>query len=286
MGKTSLAVNFMELFIADTNLHILTNIVIREEMEQIHFAPSLSEMVKQMAMNVGWICFLDETGTFIPKKRALSTENIDFESLGRFIGKLGGRLVLITHDLSRDVPPILQSWISEQFRKTELTSMIAILNKQGGLRMNRMISNIPDCTMTFISEDITSLKFDISIKKLLQDIQGTKGVDRDEQRNAILQWLEKNKRSPAEERQAEDGAMERALQAEKRLKELEKKGWTRMKAYVIIGKEMSLAPDTIRSYIAMLRRQTEFDEDESHEEGLDNAGESGENVGEEKEEVP
>ena len=169
-GKTSLAVNFIELFIGDTQFHVLTNITIKEDMEQVHQCSTLSELVRQMATNRDWVCILDETGTFVHKKRALSNENIDFENLGRFIGKLGGRLIMITHDMARDVPPILQSWMSEQYRKLDLTSMVAILNKPGGLRMNRLISNIPDCSLSFITEDITSLNFDVSIKALLSDI--------------------------------------------------------------------------------------------------------------------
>jgi hypothetical protein len=274
-GKTSLAVSFMELFIADTQLHILTNIIVKEEMETIHQCTTLSELVKCMSTYTGWICILDETGTFVGKKRALSSENVDFENLGRFVGKLGGRLIMITHDMSRDIPPILQSWMSEQYRKTDLTSMVAILNKPGGLRMNRMITNIPDCNLSFITEDITSLQFDISIKKLLSEIQTTKGVDRDEQRNAILGWLEEHKRSEAEEKNAVKKVEVRAKNASVRFKELLRKGLTKMKAYEMIAGEMNLSVDTIRYYISFIRRKgEETGDDEGSEE--DTTGEDGE----------
>lgn len=272
-GKTSLAVNFIELFIADTQFHILSNIVVKEEMEQIHPCNTLSELVKNMATYNGWVCILDETGTFVGKKRALSTENVDFENLGRFIGKLGGRLIMITHDMARDVPPILQSWMSEQYRKVELTSMIAILNKPGGLRMNRMITNIPDCNLSFITEDITSLKFDVSIRDLLSDIQTEKGADREEQRNAILRWLEEHKKDPKAEKSAQAKAEEKAIQATMRFEQLLKKGVTKMKAYQTIAEEMKVSPDTVRSYVAYLKRKEEIDEDASSEEEI--TGENG-----------
>lgn len=256
-GKTSLAVSLMELFISDTQLHILSNIVVKETMEQVHFCPTLSELVRQMAINSGWIAILDETATFVPKKRALSVENLDFENLGRFVGKLGGRLIMITHDFSRDVPPILQSWTTEQFHKLNLESMVAILNKPGGLRMNRMIVNIPDCNLSFITEDITGLNFDISIKKLLSEIQTSKGVDREEQKDAILSWLKDNEKSGNEKKQKEEMAIGRAERAKKRFDELIEQGATKMRAYRKIGEEMGLSPETIRSYMSYLRREDE-----------------------------
>jgi hypothetical protein len=264
-GKTSLAVSLMELFISDTQLHILTNIVVKEQMEQIHFCPTLSELVRQMAINRGWIAILDETATFVPRKRALSTENLDFENLGRFVGKLGGRLIMITHDFARDVPPILQSWTTEQFHKINIDSMYAILSKQSGLHMNRMIVNIPDCNLSFITEDITGLHFDISIKKLLAEIQTSKGIDRDEQKDAIINWLKENEVSGKEKKKKEDLAIGRAEKANVRLLELESKGFTKMRAYRQIAEEMGLSPETIRSYMSYLRRENEQDIEESVE---------------------
>jgi len=278
-GKTSLAVSFMELFIAKTQLHILTNIVLKEDMEQIHFCPTLSSLVAEMANHPGWIAILDETGTFVGKKRALSTQNIDFENLGRFIGKLGGRLILITHDMARDVPPILQSWISEIFRKTELTYMIAILNKVGGLKMNRIIGNIPDSNLSFISEDITSLNFDLSIKDLLSGIQTMKGVERDEQKDAILDWIKNNKKSAKEERKEHEHAINRAEEASKEVSRLVKNGFSKMKAYNKVARKMGYTPETIRQYCMAVSRKDELDDLETDEDAKD--AENGEGTGDE-----
>jgi len=257
-GKTSLAVSLMELFISDTQLTILTNIVLKESMEQVRFCSTLSELVKQMVTNTHWIAILDETATFVPKKRALSSENLDFENLGRFVGKLGGRLIMITHDFARDIPPILQSWMTEQFHKLNLESMIAILNKPSGLRMNRMITNIPDCNLSFITEDITGLEFDISIKKLLSEIQTEKGVDRGEQRDAILSWLKNNEKSEPEKKKKKELIIERTQKAKKRYDELIAKGFTKMHAYRKIGDEMELSPETIRQYMGYV---TDYEEE-------------------------
>ena len=272
-GKTALAVNFIELFIGDTQFHILTNIIIKEQMEQIHPCQTLSELVHQMAVNTNWVAILDETGTFVHKKRALSNENIDFENLGRFCGKLGGRLILITHDFARDVPPILASWTTEQYHKIDLTSMIAILNKPGGLRMNRLIANIPDCSLSFITEDITSLNFDVSIKALLSDIQTMKGTDRDEQRDAIISWLDDHKKEEKDIEKQKRKTEERAAEASIRFEQLLKKGMTKMKAYQQIAGEMHLTVDTIRSYVSYTKRKSEMDEE--NDEGSDESGESG-----------
>jgi hypothetical protein len=262
-GKTSLAVSFIELFIADTQLQILTNIVVKEDMEAIHFCSTLSELVRQMVTHKGWICILDETATFVGKKRALSSENIDFENLGRFVGKLGGRLVMITHDMSRDIPPILQSWMTEIYRKTKLDEMVAILNKPGGLHMNRMICDIPDSNLSFISEDITSLNFDISIKKLLSEIQTMKGTDKDEQRRAILDWLKRNEKTDEEKKKTIDGIAVRAERAYGKFTTLLEKGYTKMKAYQKIADEMNVSLDTVRSYIASIKRKDEINDEES-----------------------
>lgn len=264
-GKTSLAVSLMELFISDTQLDIISNIVLKENMEQLHFCPTLSELVRQAVTNKSWIAILDETATYIPRKRALSTENLDFENLARFVGKLGGRLILITHDFARDIPPILQSWTSEQFHKLNLDSMIAILNKPGGLRMNRMIVNIPDCSLSFITEDISGLDFDISIKKLLSEIQTSKGVERDEQADAILTWLKDNEKSSNEKKQGRELVIEKAQKAKMRLEELMSKGFTKMKAYRKIAEEIGLSPETIRSYMSYV----EDDDEEVIEESME-----------------
>lgn len=260
-GKTSLAVSLMELFISDTQLQILSNIVVKEDMEMIHFCSTLSELVRQMVTHKGWVCILDETGTFVGKKRALSTENIDFENLGRFVGKLGGRLIMVTHDMSRDVPPILQSWITEVFRKIKLDEMYAILNKPGGLHMNRMICDIPDSNLSFISEDITSLNFDISIKKLLSEIQTMKGVEKDEQRRAVINWLDKNKKTDDDRQKAEEGVRIRAERAYGKFTTLLEKGFSKMKAYQKIAEEMNVSLDTVRSYVASVKRKGELDEE-------------------------
>jgi hypothetical protein len=128
-----------------------------------------------MVLHKKWICILDETATYIPKQRAMSETNIDFVNLCRFVGKLGGRLILITHDFDRDIPTILQTFISERYEKIDLDKMQVTLGRQGGyIKMYETIRDIPDAELKFITEDITSVDFDISVAKLLQDIQESK----------------------------------------------------------------------------------------------------------------
>ena len=168
---------------------------------------------------------------------------------------------MVTHDMSRDVPPILQSWITEVFRKIKLDEMYAILNKPGGLHMNRMICDIPDSNLSFISEDITSLNFDISIKKLLSEIQTMKGVEKDEQRRAVLTWLDKNKKTDDDRQKAEEDVRIRAERAYGKFTTLLEKGFSKMKAYQKIAEEMNVSLDTVRSYVASVKRKGELDEE-------------------------
>lgn len=251
-GKTSLAVSFMKVITDTTKLEILTNIAIRDAPDKIHYTPTLSNLVTEMAEWSGWVCILDETGAFVGRKRALSSENVDFENLGRFIGKLGGRLIMITHDMNRDVPTILQTWMSETYRKLSLTDAWVSLQRQGGLNMRRAITSIPDAEMDYMTEDITSLQFDISIKKLLSDIQHTKKFGKEEQKKAVIEWIEENKK-----RISSSQVMDRATIAYNKVSELIKKGVPKMTAYMDVGKEMNLTGHTIRQYHTFIKKAEE-----------------------------
>ena len=176
-GKTSLACSLMEVFNDTLEMEVLTNIAIKDPPSYIHVVKKLSELVQLMDETKRWVCILDETGTFVGRKRALSKENIDFENLARFIGKMDGRLIMITHSFKNDVPTTLQDWITERYKKLDVDRAYIKLMRVGGyIKMNRTISGIPDANLKYITEDITSLEFDISIKKLLEDVQNKVSV--------------------------------------------------------------------------------------------------------------
>ena len=79
---------------------------------------------------------------------------------------------MITHDFDRDIPTILQTFISERYEKVDLDKMTVTLGRQGGyIKMYETIRDIPDAELKFITEDITSVDFDISVAQLLQDVQ-------------------------------------------------------------------------------------------------------------------
>ena len=178
-GKTALAVNLMKIINERFNYDIITNIVIDEKPDWIKYVQKLSDMVVEMQRSDDFVCVLDETGTFVGRKRALSVENVDFENLARFIGKMNGRLILITHSFELDVPTILQSWTSEKYTKIKLEQVKVVLSREGGfVKMNKLITGVPDAEMKFRTEDITSLHFDISIKQLLQEIQDGISIDK------------------------------------------------------------------------------------------------------------
>jgi hypothetical protein len=135
--------------------------------------------------------------------------------------------------------------------------------------MNRIITNIPDCNLSFITEDITSLKFDISIKDLLSDIQTMKGTEREEQKNAITDWIDNSRKSKTEEKQDEDTAMSRAEIAYKAVNVLLKRGITKMKAYAKVGKEMAVTQETVRQYCMWVRNKMDDETDDKTEEKIE-----------------
>lgn len=168
-GKTSFACLLMPLF-HKINIDVITNIAIKDPPDYVHIVKKLSRVVKEMDKQKKWVLILDETATYVDKKRALSVENIDFENLARFIGKMGGRLVMITHNFDKDVPTRLQEWTTERFTKLEKEKMRCILTGPK-FKMFDYVKHIPDSDLKFVTEDITSLDFDISIKHLLEIVQ-------------------------------------------------------------------------------------------------------------------
>lgn len=183
-GKTSVACLFMPIFYEKYHLETLTNIKINEIPDYVHYAQKLSDMVQLMNDVDNWICILDETATFADKKLALSRGNVDFENLSRFIGKMGGRLLMISHSFERDIPTRLQEWMTERYTKKDKKIMKIVLRGKN-YKANEKIMQIPDTDFHFLTEDITSLQFDISIKQLLQDIQDGISVKKALQRQQV-----------------------------------------------------------------------------------------------------
>jgi hypothetical protein len=236
-GKTSLAVTLMPIINQRFGFDILTNIVIDDAPEYIVYVQKLSHLVTLMAKHKNWVCILDETATFAGKKRALSTANIDFENLARYVGKMGGRLIMITHSFEMDIPTILQEWTTERYRKIELDRAKVILSREGGFfKMNRIVTGIPDAELKFKSEDITSLHFDISIKKLLERIQDDVSIE-----DAIREQLNKveEEKKPKKNTQQQVKAM---------IKDKIKQGMKIKEAVIEVSKETGVTYHTAYQY--------------------------------------
>ena len=168
-GKTSFACLLMPLF-NDLGIKVITNIAIRRPPDYIYVRKSLSEVILLMDRLDKWVLILDETATFVDKKKALANANIDFETLARFIGKMGGRLMMITHDFDKDIPTRLQEWITERYHKIE-KDKVRIMLSGPKFKFYEYAKLVPDCDLKFITQDITSLKFDRSIQDILQKVQ-------------------------------------------------------------------------------------------------------------------
>lgn len=175
-GKTSLACTFMKMFHKDFGINTITNIKFKKKPEYVFYAQKLSTLVIHMEKQKRWVCILDETATFADKKTALKRENIDFESLARFVGKMGGRMLLVTHSFSRDVPTRLQEWTTELYTKLSKTTVNTYNQGQFYKGMNK-IKDVPDTELKFVTEDITSLLFDININELLASVQNGVSVE-------------------------------------------------------------------------------------------------------------
>jgi len=177
-GKTSLGMSLAKILNDQYHHKILTNIVVNKAPPWLIQVKKLSNLCLEMDANNQWTCILDETATYVNRKRALSTANIDFENLTRFVGKMGGRLIMITHSFEMDIPTQLQDWISERYTKNTLDQCYVRLTREGGyIKMHKLITAVPDAELEYVTEDITSLDFDISIKKLLERVQDNVSVE-------------------------------------------------------------------------------------------------------------
>jgi len=172
-GKTSFACLLMPMF-HNLEIEVITNIAIKNPPPYIHIKKTLFDVAYTIAQMFDakkrWVLILDETATFVDKKTALSKSNIDFENLARFIGKMGGRLLMISHNFERDIPTRIQDWTTERFTKTSKTEARVLLVGEK-FKFSDSVKGIPDSPLKYSTEDITSLKFDISIRRLLERIQ-------------------------------------------------------------------------------------------------------------------
>ncbi len=204
-GKTSFATKLSKIF-AGQGMTVLTNIKMQNHPDKVVYVTTLSELIYYMITEDTWVCILDETGSYIEKKRAMAQRNIDFENLARFIGKLGGRLIMATHNYERDIPTKLQDFITETYWKRSKKRVKVDLNKEGGhVKFHQTIGNIPDATDSngnpiYITEDISGLKFDVDLDKLLSEIPDQRG---ERQNEFVLEWLkeqEKERDRPSPEK--------------------------------------------------------------------------------------
>ena len=188
-GKTSLASSAIKILGEVFHQKVITNIAFKELPEYVLYVPTLSSMILNMVekRDEKFTAILDETAVYIYKKKALSVENTDFESLARFIGKWKGNLIVISHSFERDIPSLLQIWTTERYHKVSLDTVDVNLDKQGGLiKLHKRISGVPDAELLYVTEDTTALNFDISVARLLQEVQVD---DYRKKPEAIIDWI-------------------------------------------------------------------------------------------------
>jgi len=242
LGKTALAVNLSEIMHNNFKFDILTNIPLKEDYDWVYYSTKLSDLVLNMDKSKDFCAVLDETGTYAGRKRSTSRENVDFENLARFVGKMKGRLILITHSFELDIPTLLQVWTSERYSKKALDRARVILSREGGyMKLNKTITGIPDATIPFKSEEITSLSFDISIKKLLSRVQDNVSV-----KQAVEEQLEEPKKK--NKRREEDSSLK---QIKAMVKDKISNGLKIKEAVQEVSEETGLKNSTIRQYYYM-----------------------------------
>jgi len=242
-GKTSLATSFMKIIGEVFHQKIITNIVVEDIPDYYYRVKTLSQLIKEMVTKERFTAILDETATYIPKKRALSGENVDFEALIRFVGKWKGNLIVVTHSFERDVPSLLQEWTTEKYKKIDLKKVTVSLSKQGGhINMNRIISDVPDSEYKFVTEDTTALDFDVSVSKMLKEIQNIEDYKRKPER--IVEWIEEELAGQEKKKKGSTN-IESLIH---RIKELIDKGMTNNKAIIAASEEFGLKFNTASAY--------------------------------------
>lgn len=189
-GKTDFGCLLMELLIETFHMNIITNIKIDDPPEGITYISKVSDLVRELVNQRKSVVILDETGSVIPKKRAVSTRNINYESLTRYIGKLDGRLIMITQDFYRDIPTLIQGWITEKYKKKGLhTVTIDLYRPNGYVKLHKIFSDIPRTHLKYRTEDITGIEFDLNIDELLQTVASS-----DNKKKAILEYIDTSKK--------------------------------------------------------------------------------------------
>lgn len=245
-GKTSVACCFARILGEVFHMKIITNIVIKDPPDYYVIVSSLSAMIKEMVAPGKFVAILDETATYIPKKRALANELMDFEALARFIGKWRGGLIVITHSFERDVPSLLQEWTTEKYKKIELELMRVDLDKQGGhITLHKTIKHVPDTSFKFITEDTVALNFDIKVSKMLQEIQD---IEYGKKPERIIQWLNDALAEKSRLRQGKIRPLQNKIDMATRIDKLKEEGHTLSQAVNKVAVENDLKYNTALTY--------------------------------------
>lgn len=245
-GKTSLASSGIKILGEVFHQKIVTNIAFKEQPEYVIYTPTLSKLILSMVekRDEKFTAILDETATYIYKKKALSVENTDFESLARFIGKWGGNLIVISHSFERDIPSLLQIWTTERFHKVSLDTCDVDLSKQNGfIKLHKRITGIPDAELLYVTEDTTALNFDISVAKLLQEVQVE---DYRKKPQAITDWITRELENKSKPRHT--NKREQILSLVEQIQDMVEDGSSILKAIKVVSKECGLQPGTLQGY--------------------------------------
>lgn len=194
-GKTDFACLLMEVLMDPFHMNIITNIKIDDPPEGIIYVTKVSELVRALVENKKSVVVLDETGSVIPKKRALSKRNINYESLTRYIGKLDGRLIMITQDFYKDIPTLIQGWITERYKKKGIYMVdIDLTRPNGYVKLHKIFRDLPKTKLKYRTEDITGIEFDLDIDELLQKVASS-----DNKGKAILKYIDKLEKDTPDE---------------------------------------------------------------------------------------
>ena len=245
-GKTSLGCSFAKLLGEIFHFRIITNIVIKNPPDYYIIVGTLGQMVKEMVRPGKFVAILDETATYIPKKRALAKELMDFEALARFIGKWKGGLIVITHSFERDVPSLLQEWTTEKYKKIELSMVRCDLEKHNGfVTLHKTIKDVPDTDFDFVTEDTVALKFDINISQMLNDIQD---IEYNKKPDEIVRWIDDSIAYNKRKTGRTGGQFIDKEKAIARIDELKELGFSGAHGIAKTAKELGCSPNTLTKY--------------------------------------
>lgn len=208
VGKTSFAVLLMPHALQSPDVHVLTNIWVSppEDMEErVHQVSKLSDILRigleLESQGKRWLCILDEALFFFSRQEPMSKDVRDFDRFIRWVRKLNGCIILITHFEERDIPEKAKPFLTTRFKKPS-KGVVHVDIRTDQYVIVRRITGVPNATWPFETKGKAGLDMDIDIAHLHKWLNSRAPPDLDSERRLMFLYLDDPK---AREENLEEG---------------------------------------------------------------------------------